>query len=198
MISPFMREFEFQQPPSVHQHMTTWVAFLRGVNVGRAKRIAMADLRALCESLGHANVRTVLNSGNVVFESRSKSPSALARAFEAALEKTHGFHANTVFITRDSLEQIAYANPLGEPRNPSQFLIAFPYDADAMHKAAPLQARDWSPDRIAFSPDALYLDAAKGLLASALVKEFMRITKVAYTTRNWSTVQKVLNTARGE
>lgn len=178
--------------------MTPWIAFLRGVNVGRAKRISMADLRALCVSLGHTNVRTVLNSGNVIFDSTAKNPSTLARGFESALEKAHGFHANTVFVTRDSLERIVHANPLGEPRNPAQFLIAFPYGAEAMRTAVPLQARDWSPDRIAFSSDALYLDAATGLLDSALVSEFTRITKDTLTTRNWATVQKVMNTASAE
>jgi uncharacterized protein (DUF1697 family) len=178
--------------------MTTWVAFLRGINVGRAKRIAMADLRALCESLGHSNVRTVLNSGNVDFESRAKNPDALARAIESALETAHGFNANTVCLTLDLIENIVRANPLGEPRDAARFLIAFPCNKSAARLAAPLQAREWSKDRIALTPTALYIDAATGLLDSALVKEFMRITKEAYTTRNWSTVQKVLDTARSD
>lgn len=172
--------------------MTTWVAFLRGINVGRAKRISMADLRSLCESLGHARVRTVLNSGNVVFESRARSAAALAGPFEAALKARHGFAANTVFIRADVLRRIAHANPLGSPQNPSQFLVAFPYGEDAMAQATPLGRRAWSPDRLALTPDALYLDAASGLLESALANEFMRTTKDAFTTRNWSTVQKVL------
>lgn len=178
--------------------MTAWVAFLRGINVGRAKRIAMADLRALCESLGHANVRTVLNSGNVVFESRAKDPETLARTMESALESAHGFRAKTVCLTLDAIENIVRTNPLGEPRDAARFLIAFPCDKSAAGLVAPLQTRDWSPDRIALTPTALYIDAATGLLDSALVKEFMRITKQSYTTRNWSTAKRVLETARGE
>ncbi|MBL8513918.1 MAG: DUF1697 domain-containing protein [Betaproteobacteria bacterium] len=175
--------------------MTPWIGFLRGINVGRAKRIAMADLRDLCESLGHQNVRTVLNSGNVVFDSRAKSAAALSASLEAALNKTHGFHANTVFVALDELQAIMRASPFGKPANPSQFLIAFPYDAQAMQLAAPLKARAWAPDRVAFAEDAIYLDAASGLLKSALVNEFMRITKDTFTTRNWATVGKVIEAA---
>ena len=58
--------------------MTTYIALLRGINVGKAKRIAMADLRALLEGLGHADVATLLNSGNVVFRSGKKIPAKIA------------------------------------------------------------------------------------------------------------------------
>ncbi|MBL8521229.1 MAG: DUF1697 domain-containing protein [Betaproteobacteria bacterium] len=176
--------------------VSCWIAFLRGINVGRAKRIAMADLRALCESLGHANVRTVLASGNVVFESRARSSAKLTAPFEAALERAHGFRASTVFITRDQLEAIVRANPLGEPADPARFLVALPCAVDALDSAAPLAATDWSPDRVAFTPDALYLDATTGLLDSPLVAAFMRMTRDRYTARNWATVQKVLDAAR--
>src|SRR5438034_602417 len=63
--------------------MPAYAAFLRGINVGRNKRIGMADLRALMEGLGHASVRTHLQSGNIVFE----SPKRRARPFEAAIEQ---------------------------------------------------------------------------------------------------------------
>lgn len=176
--------------------MTTWVAFLRGVNVGRAKRIAMADLRALCESLGFKNVRTVQNSGNVVFDSRIKDSGTLARRFEAALSARHGFHANTVFITLEMLERIVRNNPLGPPKSPSQFLVGIPYGATAMQFTGSLDQRDWSPDRFGRTGDAVYLEATTGLLESAMVIEFMRISKDMFTTRNWGTLQRVLDAAK--
>src|SRR5438045_8898034 len=70
---------------SAEAHMgSTQVALLRGINVGRGKRIAMADLRALCERLGHRDVRTLLNSGNIVFTARS-TPETSARRLEQAI-----------------------------------------------------------------------------------------------------------------
>ena len=65
--------------------MSTYVALLRGINVGKAKRIAMADLRALLEDLGHTDVVTLLNSGNVVFRSGRKIPAKIAAEIAAAI-----------------------------------------------------------------------------------------------------------------
>ena len=65
------------------------VALLRGINVGKAKRIAMADLRALVESLGYSDVRTLLNSGNIVFvATAAKARNATVRIAEAARPRT--------------------------------------------------------------------------------------------------------------
>ena len=65
--------------------MTTYIALRRGINVGKAKRIAMADLRALLEGLGHTDVATLLNSGNVVFRSGKKIPAKIAAEISAAI-----------------------------------------------------------------------------------------------------------------
>ena len=65
--------------------MSRCIALLRGINVGRAKRIAMADLRELVAGFGHANVRTVLNSGNVLFDAARGDPARLAATIEAAI-----------------------------------------------------------------------------------------------------------------
>src|SRR5262245_15947696 len=92
--------------------MTTCIAFLRGIHVGRAKRIAMADLRSLVERLGYTNVRTLLNSGNVLFDASHPDRKRIAAAIDVALQSSHGFSASVVVVTVPELDAIVAANPL--------------------------------------------------------------------------------------
>src|SRR5688572_4013562 len=80
-----------RRPEAASHSSEQYVALLRGINVGTAKRVAMADLRALVEGLGYQNVRTLLNSGNVVFGGPSASPGAVAARIERAFEGRLGF-----------------------------------------------------------------------------------------------------------
>lgn len=68
--------------------MTVCVALLRGINVGRAKRVPMADLRKLIEALGFSNVRSILNSGNAIFEAARPAPEKVASEIERAIQKS--------------------------------------------------------------------------------------------------------------
>lgn len=175
--------------------MSTWVALLRGVNVGGNKRVDKQQLTALCESLGLRNVRTVLNSGNAIFESSARSAARLASAIEAALVEREGFHANTVVLVAAQLAAIHAGNPLGAPDDPSRFLVAFPYGEGALEKARPLVQMAWEPDAIACTDAAVYLDARRGILQSPLVEAFSRATRDGFTTRNWATLEKLLAAA---
>ena len=83
--------------------MAACIAFLRGINVGCAKRIAMADLRSLVEELGYAKVRTLLNSGNVIFEVTRPNANKIASAIEAAIQGAFGFSASVVVVTATDL-----------------------------------------------------------------------------------------------
>ena len=96
--------------------MATVVALLRGINVGRAKRVSMADLREVVTSLGHTDVRTVLQSGNVVFTAgragRTAVDGGAAAALEQALLDATGVQASVLLVPADDLAAIAAANPL--------------------------------------------------------------------------------------
>jgi len=76
--------------------MIYYVALIRGINVGKAKRISMEDLKALVERLGYEDVRTVLNTGNVVFKGKKAAEWTIAARIQEALETRHGFTANTL------------------------------------------------------------------------------------------------------
>lgn len=170
------------------------LALLRGVNVGRAKRIAMADLRALAAGLGHRRVHTLLNSGNLVFEpaSRRAAAAALARGLEAAIAAHCGFDVAVVVVDADELAALVAAQPLRErATDPSRLLLAFAPDAAALAAAAPLAERDWAPEALALAGRAAWLWCPAGVIASRLLPAFERATGGAATSRNWATVLKL-------
>ncbi len=103
----------------------TYVAFLRGINVGRAKRIAMADLRVLVEGLGYTGVRSVLNSGNVVFRAVGTTAQEAAQAIEEALVLKLGVAARVFVLEHAELNAIVDGNPLLEVAIDHARLIVF-------------------------------------------------------------------------
>ncbi len=171
---------------------TVCIALLRGINVGKAKRIAMADLRDLVEGLGHGSVRTLLNSGNVVFTAARPDVAAIAAALGDATAKRFGFRVAVTVVTLATLDAIVAGNPLAQAGvEPARFLVAFGIDDAVRAKAGPLEAQAWSPEALAIGKDAVYLWCADGILASKLAPAFGRATGDATTARNWSTVLKL-------
>jgi uncharacterized protein (DUF1697 family) len=176
--------------------MSEYVALLRGINVGTAKRIAMVDLRAVMSALGYGAVRTVLNSGNVVFNAARGGAGALAGAIEAAVARKAGFTAPVVVVTAADWSAIMAANVLladaaGTPRNPAQLLIAFVQRPALLAAARPLCSEDWGAERLAIGTAAAYLWCPAGIADSKLFKAFDRATDKLATTRNCSTVVKI-------
>src|SRR5919197_1313635 len=90
----------------------TYLALLRGINLGPRNKIRMADLRELVESLRHDNVRTHILSGNVLFESPRRDVRRLEGELVQAIEKRFGFDVAVLVRTRDELEEIVRRNPL--------------------------------------------------------------------------------------
>ena len=176
--------------------MTTCIALLRGINVGRAKRIAMADLRALVERLGCTNVRTLLNSGNVVFDATRPDRNRIAAAIDVALQSSHGFSASVVIITAAELQAIVEEDPLtGVVIDPARYLVAFVAEPADLGRAKALLTAPWKPEAMALGSRAAYLWCAKGIIDSKVLPAFVRATGQAATTRNWSTVLKLQSLA---
>jgi uncharacterized protein (DUF1697 family) len=172
--------------------MAYCAALLRGINVVRAKRIAMADLRALVEGLGHSDVRTLLNSGNVVFKAKGSDTGKIAQALSKAIEKKFGFSVTVIVVTGPELAAIIKENPLAKTaRDPARYLVAFVSSGAELEKAKPLVKQPWAPEAIALGKHAAYLWCADGIHSSKLWQGFTRVTKDAATARNWSTVLKL-------
>ncbi len=172
--------------------MTQCIALLRGINVGRAKRIAMADLRALIEGLGFTDVRTLLNSGNAVFQASRPSVARIASALEGAIEARCGFPVAVVVLTAQELDAVIAGNPLPQAtQDPSKFLVAFAGKAATLEKVEALLAQAWEPDALAVGSKAAYLWCASGIIESRLSQAFSKSIGDAATSRNWATVLKL-------
>jgi uncharacterized protein (DUF1697 family) len=172
--------------------MAPFALLLRGVNVGKTKRIAMSDLRALLEGLGHSNVRTLLNSGNAVFSAARGTSAAHAAAIRREIGRKLGFDVAVVVVSAAELDAIVKENRLREAaKDPSRFLVAFACDPKALDAAQGLCAKPWRPDAIAVGSRAAYLWCAAGLIESKLVQAFARAAGERATLRNWATVLKL-------
>jgi uncharacterized protein (DUF1697 family) len=171
----------------------TRVALIRGINVGKAKRVAMAELRAELAKLGYGDVRTLLNSGNVVFTVTAKSQGDPAARVEEVLEKRLRVPARVVMLTAAELAEAVDGNPLRNEAesDPARFLVAALAERADRRALAALAERDWTPDALALGRRVAYLWCAEGILASKLLTAFNRATGDAATTRNWTTMVKL-------
>lgn len=173
------------------------VALLRGVNVGRAKRVAMADLRALVEALGYGEVRTVLGSGNVVFTAPGAAAES-ARRIEAALASKLGLVSRVTVLTAADLAAVVAENPLRQgAESPSRLLVAILSRPADRARLDPLMGRDWTPDALALGARVAYLWCPLGILVSPLAQAVGRALGEWATTRNWATVLKLNALAGG-
>ena len=167
------------------------VALIRGINVGRAKRVAMSDLKALVEGLGYRDVRTLLNSGNVVF-SAAVAPHAAAARIEKALAAETEVSARVTVFTAAEIATVVEENPLLEVAdNPSRLLITFLRDAKDRARLAPLTKQQWDSDVLAIGTRVVYVWCASGILESRLTEAIARALGDAGTARNWATVLKL-------
>ena len=170
--------------------MDRYVALLRGINVGGAKQIGMADLRGLFASLGFANVHTVLQSGNVVFDAETRpDPAAIRSAITAAT----GVDAGIVLLDSGRFREVVAANPLLDVvTDPSRALVTFvdsPVDDTASRR--PSDA-DLLPERIVFGGLAIYQWCPDGISKSKLPAKFFAGLGAVATGRNLRTVEKLL------
>ncbi len=169
-----------------------YAALIRGINVGRAKRVAMADLRALVEGLGFTDVRTLLNSGNVVFSGPHAVPDKVAMRIEKALAADLGVSARVMVLTAKEIADAVAENPLGTVADdPSRLLVAICAKPSDRQKLTPILTQDWGPEALAISTRVAYLWCPEGILASRLVEAVNRTLGDAVTARNWATMQKL-------
>ncbi len=168
------------------------IALLRGINVGRAKRIAMADLRALFEELGFTDVRTVLNSGNVVFGGGKLAPGKAAAAIEAALVQRLGVASRVTVLGAADLQAVVDGNPLlGQATDHARLVAFILAGAEQRKLLEPLARQDWAPGALAIGERAAYVWCPTGVLDSAAAAAVSRALGDATTSRNWNTLRKL-------
>ncbi len=172
------------------------VALLRGVNVG-SRRVAMADLRALAEGLGFTGVRTVLNSGNLVFTVPRAGATHQARLAHALLQEL-GIDTPVTVLTARELGAILAENPFGGiATNPSRYIVSVPHRLAERRRLVPLTRERWTPEAFALGKRAGYLWIPNGVIESRLAKAVERALGPLVTSRTWSTMQKLHALATG-
>lgn len=177
--------------------MSRFVVLLRGVNVGKGNKVPMAEFRAALESLGHRQVRTLLNSGNAVFSSTSRSTSKLASVIAKAVEDRFGVVTPVIVKSAAELEAIVENNPFPPTESEhSRFLVAFASDSTKLLELQRLSSLLQPGEHFAVNDYAAYLHCAGGLLESKVGEAIVGRAGRSVTTRNWATVLKLLSLAR--
>ena len=167
------------------------VALLRGINVGRAKRIAMADLRALVERLGYGDVRTLLNSGNVLFSTNGRKGDP-SRRIGAEIEKQLGVKSRVTVLTAAELDVAVRDNSLVKvATHPSRLLVGVLASRDDRARLEPLARQRWPGERLALGERVCYLWCPDGVSKSRVLVEVEKVLGDAITSRNWGTIQKL-------
>ena len=170
--------------------MPRFVALFRGINVGKAKRIAMADLRALLEKMGCVDVRTLLNSGNAVFTARGTAAGVAQRIRDEVAGKL-GVDALVIVKTRADIARIVAGIEITGFDDESRLLVVVANQSRDITRLETLARRPWGDERIQVTRHAAYLWCANGILESSLVPALHAELGARGTTRNWATLKKI-------
>lgn len=169
----------------------TWVALVRGINVGRNKRIAMADLRTMLASLGYADVRTHGQSGNAIFSSGQRKAEALEQEISARIRRDFAMEAALLLRTTTEFAAVVDANPfVTRGSDPGELHYAFLSAKPAPAKASGIEPDAYLPDEFAFGERIVYVRNGNGIMGSTL-PDWERTLGVRVTQRNWNTITKL-------
>ena len=177
--------------------VATYVALLRAINVGSRNKIAMPALRAVFEALGHSDVTTYVQSGNVVFKATAttgaKDQAAVAAGIEHAITEEFGHDVRVLLRTRADLARVTKAHPFATDGADSKFLhVTFLSGAPNKASVRAIDADAFGSDRFAVAGREVYLLCPGGYGNSKLNNAFWeRKLRLVATTRNWNTVTKL-------
>lgn len=176
---------------------TTYVALVRGINVGSRAQVAMADLRAVVAGLGHEEVRTHLRSGNVVFTTAGDRSSSLSGGIESAIARSLGVRVRVIVRTAGELAEVAARNPFVPAEGDfTKLHVSFLAETPDRAKAARLSAPAGVGDELSVVGREVYLHTPGGYARTKIGNDFVeRRLGVAATARGWKTVLKLVELA---
>ena len=170
------------------------VALLRGINVGGKRPVPMAELRDVFEAAGLDDVRTYVQSGNVVFSHDERDAVVLTDRLEQAIAERFGSDVAVVLRTADELEAVVRANPYADlvPLAPATALHVTFLDRRMEPSVLSVEGADFAPEELAVVGRDVYLFLPGGIGRSKLAARVARqVAPVRATTRNWNTVRKL-------
>ena len=173
--------------------MQTWIALFRGINVGGNNILPMAELRSGLEALKFQNVRSYIQSGNVVFESSSKSAASLGKRIAGWVEEGFGFRPQVLLLKREDLLAAVEQNPFpGAISEPKTLHFSFLATTPSKPDHAALERAKAATERYALVGSVFYLHAPDGIGRSKLAASAEKHLGVVTTSRNYNSVDKLL------
>lgn len=174
--------------------MAVHVALLRGINVGAHNRVAMPALREHLAELGYGNVRTLLQSGNIVLESQAK-PAQLERDLQRAIAARFAVDTPVVVRSAKALAAVVADNPIPDGAgDPKRFQVFFLSDRCPADEATAIAAGDFGDEQVVVHGREVYAWHVDGVQSSPLAKRLGQLS-VSATARNWNTIGKLLELA---
>ena len=178
--------------------MTTYISILRGINVGGKKLIKMDALRTMLEILNFKNIRTYVQSGNVIFSIDNTDVKELADKISKLIEKELQFVVPVIVLTKETLKEIIDQNPFAKDpdKEMSNMHVTFLADKPNEYDETIVKDKMQVGEEIHFASNAVYLYLPKGYSETKLNNNFLeKKLKVVATTRNWKTTNELLNIA---
>lgn len=172
--------------------MPKYAVLLRGINVGGKAKVPMAELRTMLAGLGHTDVRTLLQSGNVVLTAPG-SADKVARQVEQGVKATFGLDVSCLVWSRDQLQAVIDGNPLSDVATDGAKMMAFFLsDKPDPKRLAEHDPRSLAPDHIRVGDQVVYQWCPDGFLEAPAVGPFLeKRLGLRATARNWNTVNKL-------
>jgi uncharacterized protein (DUF1697 family) len=176
--------------------MSVWIALLRGINVGGRNVLPMKDLVKVMSRAGFDNVKTYIQSGNVVFRSNDSDAGKLADRIRDAIRDNHDFAPQVLVISAGTLHNSADDNPYSDAEvEPKSLHLFFLAARPGKANVAALESLRSRSESYALVDAILYLHAPDGIARSKLAKGAEKALGVAATARNWRTVTRLLEIA---
>ena len=178
--------------------MSTFISILRGINVGGHRMIKMEAFKNACGELGFQNIRTYIQSGNLVFESAMADTNAISESIHGKIRDAFGYEVPVITMTLEELEQAILGNPFSnDPSKDSAFFhVAFLSEVPPLQSIEKLHEAECKNDAFALVNKAVYLYCPDGYSNSKLTNAFLETKlKVTATTRNWKTTNELLKMA---
>lgn len=173
--------------------MNTYIAFLRGINVGGNNPLPMKELAAILEDAGARKIRTYIQSGNAVFQSAEKNLAHLSKNLAAKIKKRHGFEPYIHILEVEAIKTAIAQNPFPEAQaDPSSLHLGFLASTPTSPDLEKLSSLKKESERFHLSDTVFYLHAPDGIGRSKLAASSEKLLGVPMTDRNWRTVCKVM------
>jgi len=171
-----------------------YVAFLRGINVGGHNKIKMEILREMFAALRYENVRTYINSGNVIFEASESDENSLAAEIERAIQSEFSLSIKVMIRTIDEIKDVIKNNPFdGQFENDKDLHVLFLDEEPPEDKCQLLLSNNNENELFTVRNREIFCLLRVGVLDSLLGKDYIgKKLKVSATARNWRTVNKIM------